>query len=191
MNPNERPQRVIAVIGGIGSGKSSVCAYLSQRGFAVLDCDQIAREVASCPKTVEAVAKAFGEHFVKDGAIDRPELRRHVFEDAARLKKLNEIFHGQVYQRLSEALVGLPSPVFVEVSAADSIRPGHFSDIWEVVAEDDVRIARVTRRDNTEAEEVKAIIEKQRHRLPVTETIVNNDSQAELYQAVDALLRAL
>ena len=73
----------IGLTGGIGSGKSTVSALLTERGALLIDADRLAREVVE-PGTpgLAAVAEAFGDGVLgPDGALDRPALAAIVFSD--------------------------------------------------------------------------------------------------------------
>ena len=94
----------------MGSGKSTVAAVLRQRGFSVLDADQVVHQVLGPGGLAEAsVFKTFGESIrASDGSIDRKALGRIVFGNPALLKKLEDILHPLVrqdVQRQREALV--------------------------------------------------------------------------------------
>ena len=76
-------RKVIAICGGIGSGKSVVGNILRNCGYTVLDCDKIARDVADLPETVLAVKKLLGTNAAtNDGKLNRGYIRngaRHTF----------------------------------------------------------------------------------------------------------------
>ena len=74
-------RKVIAVTGGIGSGKSTVCRLLEKKGFRVVDCDALSRRVAEQSETLEEIKRVFGKRFVADGSLDRRALAREVFSD--------------------------------------------------------------------------------------------------------------
>ena len=57
-------RKVIAVTGGIGSGKSTVINILRRAGYATIDCDELAREVAEYPEVAENVRNLLGDGYV-------------------------------------------------------------------------------------------------------------------------------
>lgn len=86
---------VVGLTGGIGAGKSTVSKLLSERGAAIVDADQIARDLQA-PGTlvVAAMAERFGDQILDtDGALIRPEVAKIVFSDKEALKDLNGIVH--------------------------------------------------------------------------------------------------
>ena len=68
-------RNAIALTGGIGSGKSAVGNYLRQKGFVVVDCDQLSRQIATEPQVLSQVEDLLGQGFVVDGQLDRAKIR--------------------------------------------------------------------------------------------------------------------
>jgi len=103
---------VVAVTGGIGSGKSTVAALLARRGALVIDADQIARDVvAPDGPCYRAVVDSFGAGVVAaDGSLDRAALADRVFADPAARAALNAITHpaiaAAIGDRLAEVAAG-------------------------------------------------------------------------------------
>lgn len=100
---------VVALTGGIGSGKSTVAALLAARGATVVDADRLAREVVA-PGTpgIRQVVARFGPGVVaEDGSLDRGALADLVFGDPAALADLNAIVHPAVRAGIEERLVDL------------------------------------------------------------------------------------
>lgn len=94
---------VIALTGGVGSGKSTVAQMLKDLGATVIDADEAARAVVE-PGTpgFQQVVETFGERYVKDGRLDRAALAELVFNDPDALRRLNEITHPLVRQWMAE-----------------------------------------------------------------------------------------
>ncbi len=88
----------IGLTGGIGSGKSTVATLLAERGFEIIDADQIARDVVEPGRPALAeLAEAFGEDIIRpDGTLDRGGLARRAFTDAERTQLLNSITHPRI-----------------------------------------------------------------------------------------------
>lgn len=96
---------VVAITGGIGSGKSTVARLLADLGARVIDADAIAREVSVTPEVVRQIAAAFGPSILDaTGAIDRAALAAQVFDDTERLATLNSIVHPPVRERIDKEL---------------------------------------------------------------------------------------
>ena len=101
----------IGLTGGIGAGKSTVAGMLARRGAAVVDADEVAREVvAPGGPAYDAVVARFGAGVVgPDGALDRGVLASIVFADAGALADLNAITHPVIGTVMLERLSTLDS----------------------------------------------------------------------------------
>ena len=96
---------VIGILGGIGSGKSTVAAEFAKLGCAVIDADKIAHELLDEPTVKEKILGFLGR-CVLDSAekIDRKKLAGIVFADTEKLSELNGIIHPLVLQRAQELI---------------------------------------------------------------------------------------
>jgi dephospho-CoA kinase len=143
--------QLIAVTGGIASGKSAVAGRLAEHGAVVVDADRIAREVVE-PGTpaLARIAAEFGPEFVRpDGTLDRARLGALIFGDPAKRLLLNAITHPAVARRSHElfaaaaaadpdAIVVYDVPLLV-----DTDRTSEFDLIVAVVADIEERVRRM------------------------------------------------
>ena len=110
---------LIALTGGIASGKSTIARRLAERGAVVVDADQIVRDVqAPGAPVLAAIAETFGaEVIAADDSLDRAALGAKVFGDADHLARLNAIVHPAVraesQRRFDEAMSADPEAVVV------------------------------------------------------------------------------
>lgn len=96
---------IIGICGTSGSGKSSACEIFSDLGCAVLDCDRIYHEMTNSPSDcLLALVAEFGPKVMKDGRLDREALREIVFNDAEKLRLLNQISHSYIKEELKKHL---------------------------------------------------------------------------------------
>lgn len=96
---------VIGILGGIGSGKSTVANQFAKLGCKVIDADEIAHELLEQADVTQQVKTSFGQAILNShGKIDRSKLADIVFEDAAKLKTLNDIIHPLVLTRTEELI---------------------------------------------------------------------------------------
>ncbi len=115
------PRRVtlLALTGGIASGKSTISRMLAEKGAVIVDADAIVREVQSPGSPVlAAIAAEFGDEvLMPDGSLDRPALSARVFGDPERLAALNALVHPAVREesqrRFRSALSADPAAVVV------------------------------------------------------------------------------
>jgi dephospho-CoA kinase len=96
--------KIYGLTGGIGSGKSTVAAMFRARGITVIDADGLAREaVAPATPAQREIVELFGkEVLLEDGRLNRGKLASLVFNDGAKLSRLNEIVHPQVAALFAE-----------------------------------------------------------------------------------------
>lgn len=110
---------LIALTGGIASGKSTIARRLAERGAIIVDADQIVRDVqAPGSPVLSAIAETFGQEMIaEDGSLDRAALGAVVFADKERLGQLNAIVHPAVraesQRRFDEAVCADPRSVVV------------------------------------------------------------------------------
>lgn len=99
----EKP--IIGILGGIGSGKSTVAAEFAKLGCKVIDADKIAHRLLDKKDVREKIIRLFGECILDlKGKIDRKKLADIVFGDAGKLASLNKIIHPLVLQRAEELI---------------------------------------------------------------------------------------
>lgn len=120
----------VGLSGGIGSGKSTVSARLSELGAVVIDADAIAREVvAPGTRALAEIVARFGSAVVTaEGALDRPALGQVVFADPAARRDLESITHPRIAERTAELMAAAPAdavvvhdvPLLVEKSMGSS-----------------------------------------------------------------------
>ena len=123
----------MVVTGGIGSGKSLVCALLSDLGVHVIDADRLGHAVLEPGgEAFEAVSRRW-PRAVAGGRIVRSRLGRIVFSDPAQLSELMELTHPHIRARIERDVDRHPDrPVAVEISApSDRVTPD-----WPVLVVD-------------------------------------------------------
>lgn len=106
----------VAIIGGIGSGKSEVLKIAKEKGFFCLSADEINANLLVSPSYIAKIAAAFPT-VVKDGAVDKKALANIVFFDDEQLETLNAIAHpeiAKVINECAEPLVAAELPIVLE-----------------------------------------------------------------------------
>lgn len=191
---------IIAVTGGIGSGKSVVSRILRSMGYPVYDCDSRARYLQDAdPEMRRRIASEITSDALNaDGSLNRQALARCVFADADKLSALNRIVHAAVAEDLvaqieAETIRGAEL-IFVETAILYESGFDRFVDeIWEVSAPEELRVARVMARNNISAEEVRARIAAQAPAaVNSNHHIIINDGETPLLpQILDELTRRL
>lgn len=186
---------LVGLTGGIGSGKSTVCALFAELGVPIIDADAIAREIVR-PGTpaLEEIAGAFGKAaLAEDGTLKREVLRATVFGDPGRRRELEGILHPRIRAEIDRRLRRIDSPYCVVCV------PLLFEAGWrEVVdralvvdAPPPLQIARTTARDGLTAAAVEAIMRAQaprEARLAQADDVITNDGDLAQLRARVAIL---
>ncbi len=106
----------IAVIGGIGSGKSEVMKIAKEKGFFCLSADEINAELLKTPSYIQKIATLFPSA-VANGVVDKGALAKIVFSDQNERKKLNALAHPEIMRVISECKespLAVELPLFIE-----------------------------------------------------------------------------
>lgn len=91
----------VGLTSSIGCGKTEVAKMLRQKGFPIVDCDEIVTELYKRDKNLQKkLQRAFGKNVVKRGKVDRKFLAKVVFAQRQKLKPLNKIVHPSVLKEL-------------------------------------------------------------------------------------------
>ena len=176
---------LIAIVGGIGSGKSVVSRIVGIMGYEVYDCDSRAKRLMDSSHDIkERIRCEIHAECISGGEIDRKRLAEIVFSDEEALQRLNAIVHTAVREDLKN-WVGERSKdavLFVETAILYQSGLDRLVDaVWEVDAPLDLRIERVMARNSVSREEVLARIASQDSFVPasvhpsVTHIINDND----------------
>ena len=189
-------KRVIGLTGTMGAGKSTVSAYLREKGILVIDADEISREITRVGQPgYEAVRQAFGERFIKpDGSLDRRGLGQYVFADPKRLSKLESILHPVIVERMQAAMerfegrtVVIDAPLLHKVGLHNLC-----GEIWVVSAPEEVRIQRIIKRDGITRSEACERLQNQMAPDVLedkADTVLKNDGTIEsLHGQIDEVL---
>lgn len=191
---------IVAVTGGIASGKSEVTRRFEALGVTVADADIAAREAVApgSPGLAEVVA-AFGDGILTpDGNLDRAAMRRQVFVDEAARRRLEAIIHPRVRARLQaicRAASGAYAIAAIPLLAEGGGREAYpwLDRILVVDVPAAVQEARLMARDGSDATLAQRMIAAQatrEQRLAVADDVIVNDGSLQALQAhVEALDR--
>jgi dephospho-CoA kinase len=161
--------RVLGVTGGTGCGKSVVCRILKEQGGKIIDADKITRKLQEPGEVVyDEIRDHFGPEIISpDGKIDRKKLGAIVFSDIAERRALNTIVHSRVSQEIKRRIAKYEEAgdvPFVVLDVPLPIEEGFFDTancIWAVVANNDLRVARLVKRMGITEKEAEARISAQ------------------------------
>lgn len=170
----------IAVIGGIGSGKSRVINYLKELGERTCDCDEIYKEIMQRAEYISQVDSVF--KVVRDGQIDKKALAQIIFKSNKERQKLNDLAHPLVFQKVDEIYSQEDRNLYVEVSAFDIDMKKYFDEIILVKSAKDKRIERVKVRNNFQENYILSIIDSQlsdEQMESIADFVIINDGDLE------------
>lgn len=88
--------KIIGITGGIGTGKSTVSSYLRQKGYRVLDADEMARGISQKEEVLKEVIESFGDDFVIDGKLNREKMAEEIFSNAEKKEILESIITNRI-----------------------------------------------------------------------------------------------
>lgn len=194
---------IIALTGGIASGKSTVAQTLAKLGAYVIDADKLGHHAYLAGSAAfDQVVATFGENVVgTDGEIDRRALGGKVFGNPAALKQLTDIvwpaIRAMAEQAIKQAQAEQPER-HVVLEAAVLIEAGWHDlgdAVWVVTAPPEVAIARASARDGIEPAAVQARIDSQisnEERLTYADQVFENTGALDqLIEQVESRWQAL
>ena len=187
----------VGITGGIGSGKSTVCRMLAERGVAHYEADSKAKELMASSEAVRnALIENFGAETFTARGLNRAYLAERVFNDAEQLRLLNSIVHPAViadFEAWAEAQEGqyviFESAILFEAGLEERV-----DAVVAVMAPEAVRVERVMKRDGASKEQVVARIKNQMsddERSDRAKYSVVNIDVEELEEDVEQLHRRL
>lgn len=161
---------VLALTGGIATGKSFAASVLSELGAAIVDTDVLSRKVVlpGAPGLAK-VRAAFGEKIIRpDGTLDRSMLASIIFASEARRQELNNILHPLIRKEMvkeirksAEKVAVIVIPLLFEAKI-----PIYYDRSWLVYCPESVQFERLKKRDNLTDEETWKRIRSQ---IPIDE----------------------
>lgn len=177
---------LIALTGGIGSGKSTVAAEWVSLGATEIDADVLAREVVE-PGTegLDLVAREFGQDILNpDGTLNRSALAAKAFSSEEARKKLEAILHPLIQKRAAEQVTKAPGIVVYTIPLlAETQSPLSFDKIVTISCPEEVRVERLVRRGLTE--------EDARRRIAAQATDEQREKKADIVISSDCDLSEL
>ena len=177
----------VALTGGIGAGKSAVCARLAGYGAVVVDSDALARQaVAPGTEGLAAVVEAFGPGVLDAaGALDRAALAARVFADPAARARLEAIVHPRVRALAAAATAAAPPGAVVVADVpllAETGGAGDYDLVVVVDAAEEVRLARLVGERGMSEADARARMAAQASpadRLALADVVLGNNGPLE------------
>ena len=187
--------KLIAISGGIGSGKSIISHILLYMGYPVYDCDSNARRLIDNSTSIKrAICSSLGTECISaDGTLDRGVVGRIVFNNPDKLQVLNSVTHAAVkddirlwHQNQSARLSFVETAILYQ-SGIDKM----VDAVIEITAPFDTKVQRIMHRNNIEYQDVVARINSQNYSVDTPHanvyTILNDDIHAVMPQLINIL----
>ncbi len=154
----------VGLTGNIGSGKTTVCNIFGVLGIPVFHADIEAKKLYLRHDVIEEIKANIGSDVLNDDNIDFKKLANQIFSDKVKLHKVNEIIHPKVYE-LAESWFseqkGVPYIIHESAILFENNLQGRYDKVINVSANLNVRIARVSQRDNVDLKEIEARVRNQ------------------------------
>ena len=189
---------IVALTGGIGSGKSMVGDMFADLGAVVVDSDQLAREVVERGSAgFDQVIAAFGDGVLKNGDLDRASLAELIFKDANKRLQLEQITHPLIRKAFTKVIEAADKnsivinqiPLLVE-----SKNNYRFDYTITVAAGEDVRSERLLKKGFS-SQQIQQRMQAQAsdsEREAISDTVItNNKSESELRDQVENIWELL
>lgn len=160
--------KIIAITGGIGSGKSFICNIFKSLNVPIFDSDSFAKYLMiSDIEIISSLKKEFGDDIYQDHFLNKHKLSEIIFKDKSALNKLNSIVHPIVRKKFKDWCDDVEmniNPTYVVFESAiifESNLSEIFDSIITVYTDLEIRIGRVIIRDNVSREKILERINNQ------------------------------
>ena len=193
-------KKIIVVCGNIASGKSTVCRRIREKGFVVIDLDEITHQIYEQGTDLYyKLIDEFGKEILDENSnIDRKKLSKLVFNSKTLLKKLEELTHTDIILRVVKRIKKEKSDlIFLEISMYLESKKLvdkyiNVDEDWVVVADREIRIQRIIARNNfdydTAVTRINSQLDYEKRINEFDEVIVNNTTESDLILKVDELI---
>lgn len=190
---------IVALTGGLASGKSSVARRFEELGVPVIDADVVARQLVEpgAPALAEIV-EAFGADVLDGrGRLDRARMRERIFGCEADRRMLESILHSKVRREMRDFAASADAPYVLFVIPL-LVETGQAPDMDRVIVVDAPRTlqtARAAARDGSPPATIEAMLDSQatrEDRLAIADVTIENTGGLEmLRERVDAVHREI
>jgi dephospho-CoA kinase len=199
---NDRTETLlVAITGGIGSGKTTFAKLVEADGYPVIFTDDVAKHLLNDNAELKMkIVSAFGDGAYSNGKYNASYVSGIVFNDSNNLQKLNQMVHPLVIEQMIDRIELLQdsdaSIIFVESALIFELGlESGFDYVLSVNANESVRIQRIMERSNLTEDEIKKRMASQLSQEVKNKSadfiVENNGSIAELNKAKDFIMSVL
>ena len=179
---------LVALTGGIGSGKSAATEVFSRLGVPVIDVDVISHQLTSATSPVMVkIAAEFGEEYIaENGALNRPLMRQLVFRDTYARGRLNAILHPAIYEEVVKQINANQQSLYQVIAVPLLVESEQYQKLVHHVllidCDESLQVKRVMERSQLSEDEVMSIMRAQssrQERIMIADTIIVNDGNLQ------------
>jgi dephospho-CoA kinase len=185
----------IAITGSMGSGKSAVCAIIKQAGWPLISADEIVADLYDFDTYVKTRLKEFyGDEVIEDHRVNRKVLFSFMMSSEKEKKRIEALVHPLVEKKMLEYFAKQDSTLlFAEIPLLyESAWQNKFNQVWLVIADEEVRIDRLTSKRKVSKEQALALMNHQidqQRKIKWADVIIdNNGTLQDLSDIVHQLL---
>lgn len=188
--------KIIGLTGGIGSGKSSLLAWLRSNGIPCFESDIVGKQLLN-GQLKQDVIDYFGPELYPNDVLDTKRMAQLVFQDKEALEKLNNLVHPAVGKAFKDFIEKNKNAQIVVKEAAILFETGAYKScdfVILVCAPLEKRISRVIQRDGVKRAEVLARMSKQwddNKKSALADFVIENDSLELAIEQLEAILKKL
>ena len=189
---------ILGITGGSGAGKTTVSDFFRKKGIEVIDGDKVSRLVMEPgEECLSETVKAFGSEILdENGHLIRKKLGQIVFSDPKKLEILNKITHKYITEYFLEKAKNSKSKIvgFDGAALFESGLDNMCDAVLGVIADEDVRIRRIKKRDGISVEDAQLRIKSQKNNefyIEKCDYVVYNNDGDEIFRQLEEVLDQL
>lgn len=189
--------KIVALTGGIGSGKSTIAKMFTFLDVPVYDSDKEAKRLLNSSKRLRKdIISVLGEDAYKGKRLNKTYISSKIFKNKELLLEMNKIVHPAVRKHFKAWVKKQETPYVIQETAIIFENGGqhNYDAIVLVTAPQDIRIKRVMDRDNVTKEQVMARIKNQwsdSEKIPLSDFVIENTDLKKTAAKVSAVNKAL
>jgi dephospho-CoA kinase len=178
-----KKQKIIALTGGIASGKSFACGVFKSCGLEIIDLDDLSKEIYQLKQTNDDLLDMFG-------TCEKSKLKAIVFNDKQKLQQLEDYLHPKILKNMQEKIKLAKSDVMVAVPLLfEKKLYDYFDSAVVILTSPKLQIERMIKRDNIDESLALKILNNQatnEQRLEISQhlpaTFIENDASLEIFE---------
>lgn len=189
---------ILGITGGSGAGKTTVSDFFREKGIEVVDGDKVSRLIMEPGEACfEETVKNFGEEILdENGFLVRKKLGQIVFSDSEKLEILNKITHKYITEYFFEKVKNSESDIvgFDGAALFESGLDKVCDAVLGVIADEDIRVERITKRDGISMQDARLRINSQKNNqfyIEKCDFLVYNNGRDEIFEQLEEVLKTL